>query len=175
MKKFIAAAAIGVAALFAASSASAFSVALDVPLIYDFNENGAADEVTGFKLGLGIIPFPVLDLGLGYEAYEVTDAQTVGDLMLNVSIVDVFIDIPFPLINIVIGAGVGTAEFEFLTVSEEVDVQQFYISLGYPIVPLFDVHFGYHQVNVDEITDPAFSTPVDVSGTMWSLGLKVGF
>ncbi|MCH8884370.1 MAG: hypothetical protein IIA41_12860 [SAR324 cluster bacterium] len=167
----------GLAALFAASTASAFSIALDVPVAYEFDDGGSADEVSGFKLGLGILTFPAVDFGLGYERYELTEDAGGTDATVTFDIIDVFVDIPFPFINIVIGAGMGRTEFELGTVSKSADVTQWYVSLGYPILLLFDIHVGWHQVMVDEIDVPmgATTVPVDVSGTMWSVGAKLGF
>ena len=82
-----------------------------------------------------------------------------------------------PFINIVIGAGMGRTEFELGTVSKSADVTQWYVSLGYPILLLFDIHVGWHQVMADEIDFTVGGTPdtFDASGTMWSVGAKLGF
>ena len=167
----------GLAALFAASTASAFSIALDVPVAYEFDDGGSADEVSGFKLGLGIITLPAVDFGLGYERYELTEDLGGTDATVTFDIIDVFVDIPFPFINIVIGAGMGRTEFELGTVSKSADVTQWYVSLGYPSLLLFDIHVGWHQVMADEIDFTFGGVPatVDVSGTMWSVGAKLGF
>ncbi len=169
--------AVGVAALFAASTASAFSIALDAPVAYEFDDGGSADEVSGFKLGLAFITTPFVDLGVGYERYELTEDVSGTDATVTFDIIDVFVDLPFPFINIVIGAGVGSTEFELGTVSKRADVTQWYVSLGYPILLLFDIHVGWHQVMADEIdfTFGGLPDTVDVSGTMWSVGAKLGF
>lgn len=177
MNKILAGMAVLVAAIFAASNASAFSIALDIPFAYEVDDGGSADEVSGFKLGLGIITFPVLDLGVGYESYEITEDAGIDDLTAQFDIFDVFVDIPFPVVNIVLGMGFGEMDFELLTVSESADVSQAYVSLGLPFTPLFDVHVGWHAVSVDtiDLSSLGGDPEADLSGTMWSLGAKLGF
>lgn len=178
MKKILAGITVAVALLFGASSASAFSIALDVPVQYNFDEGGSADEISGFKLGLGLLTFAAFDLGLGYESYELTEEVTsTEDATITFDIFDVFIDIPLPIVNIVLGYGTGEAEWDLAGNTETGNVSQAWISLGLPITPLFDVHVGYHAVDAEEIdtTISGFPVAVDVSGEMWSVGAKLGF
>jgi len=55
----------------------------------------------------------------------------------------------------------------------------FFATLGYPILPLFDVHVGYQVINANkvEVKNPSggFEYERDPSGTVWTAGIKIGF
>jgi hypothetical protein len=55
----------------------------------------------------------------------------------------------------------------------------FFATLGYPILPLFDVHVGYQVINANKVDVKDSSDRVrdenDPSGTVWTAGIKIGF
>ncbi|MEE8555898.1 MAG: hypothetical protein V3T00_08545 [bacterium] len=186
MNKILVAIAAGAAALFAASTASAVMLSLDIPVAYEFEDGGSADEITGFKAGVALPLSPAFLVGVAYQGYEVKDEDGTADLTADFEIIDIFIELPFPIVNIGLGAGQGTVNveaisldplFPFSPVDEELDVTEVFVTLGLPI-GVWDLHVGWHQVDVEEfdVTIPGSGTfPADISGTMWSVGASIFF
>ncbi len=161
--------------------ADTFSVSLDVPVSYTYKDSTLHDaKASGAIVGLSL-PFLV---GFGFEAYTVkaqAGAAPATDFENKVQMLDVFLNLPVPVVNIRLGAGVGTAS---LSVPSQ-PTQQFdkgtltqgYLDVGIPIAVVFDVHLGYHAISgkVKDKTLPGPNPDVDVGAKMWTLGVKVGF
>src|SRR3972149_6585671 len=112
MKKLLVSLAATAALVFVANSAWALSVSLDVPVSFSFDEGGTADSVSGFKVGVGLPLFPLFGVGLGYENYEakLKDNGVTGKGLYE--FYDLFLEIPFPIVNLTVGGGVGQAQLE---------------------------------------------------------------
>ena len=179
MRKLCIGIAAAAALLFAASPVWALSVSLDLPVSYHFDDGGNADSVSGFKLGVGLPLLPLVGVGLGYENYEAKLKDQGTESKAAFQLYDLFLEIPFPFLNVTLGAGWGSQEVKIdaANIDEKGDVFQYFISLGYPILPLIDLHIGYHDVNAEKLDATFLGTPVeiDASGQMWSLGVRVGF
>lgn len=181
MKKLLAVATAGFAIFFFTHSARAesFSVAFDVPVRYNFDAGVSADDVSGFTAAVNL---PFL-LGFGFEDYTATlnTGSSVGGVReVGITMFDVFLDLPTPLINLGIGAGAGTAEVvDEAPSTEEFDgtVLQAFITFGIPIYEVFDVHFGYHLVKgtLDNKDSASGEPTFVVDGDMLSLGVRIGF
>ena len=180
MKRIILGLAAGLSLVLAGSTSHAdtISVAVDVPVQYDFDDGGTADDVSGFKVA---VEFPFF-VGLGFENHTAT--QKPGGIPTEVEfrIVDFFFHLPVPVINIGLGIGVGTASVVEVpeTVGKRFDddiVFQYFFTLGYPVAPLFDIHLGYHVLSgtVDQLVDNVKTDEKILDGNMVSLGIKVGF
>ena len=178
-------------ALFWASppaQAEFFSVAVDVPVDFSFDDASTVKEVSGAKFS---VSFPFL-VGLGYENYDVTQIQcgidpitntvvTGKDFVSTITMLDIFFTLPIPFVNIVLGLGSGTAKFvgpnsQFLN---NADLTQYYVSVGIPFAVILDLHVGYHVIS--GAADPStlgvsqgFTKKV-MDGNMTSIGLKLGF
>lgn len=178
MNKIICGFAVGLAAIFAASNAWAVMLAVDVPFQYNFDDGGSADKVSGFKAGIALPFFPAFLIGVAVEDYEIEEEVGNDTATIAFAVNDIIVEIPFVLFTLGLGAGQGEAEFELPLsgIKETADVSQIFASLGIPF-GVFDLHLGWHQVSVDKIETVIGTTPVeiDVSGTMWSLGIAVFF
>jgi len=171
---------IAAAALMLGShSAWALGISLDIPIAYNFDEGGSADTVSGFKAGIALPVFPVVGIGLGYENYQVKDKDQGVESEVAFEIFDLFAEIPFPFVNLTVGLGAGSHEVtvDALNIKEDGGVTQWFVSIGYPILPLIDIHVGYHDVSAEELDVTVLGIPakIDASGEMWSLGVRVGF
>ena len=194
MKKLIVGT-LAVFALFWASppaQAEFFSVAVDVPVDYNFDDGKeTVKEVSGAKFS---VSFPFL-IGLAYENYDVTQTKS-GidpvtsspvsnvDFISTITMLDVFFTLPIPFVNIVLGLGTGTAKFEgpnsqFL---KDADLTQGFVSVGIPFAAILDIHLGYHALSGEaESTSPVAIganpavEPKKMDGNMISIGLKLGF
>lgn len=180
MKKALIGLIAGLTFVFAAPGAHAalFFVGADVPLQFDLSDGGSAEEISGLKATV-TLPFFV---GFGIEQYTATfnTAAVSGDV--EVSMFDLFFNLPIPLVIIGLGAGVGKAVVDDTRANsgltfEDADLTQVFVTLGLPIAALFDIHVGYHvlkgssevRLNGEKFTE------VTLDGTMISLGIGFGF
>ena len=180
MKRILVLATVGFAIFSFAPSARAqfFSVAFDVPLQYNFDAGNSADSVSGFKAAINL---PFL-FGFGFEDYTATldtGGATGGSREVGITMFDIFLDLPTPLINIGIGAGAGTAEVvDEAPSTEEFDdttVLQVFVTLGIPIYDTFDVHIGYHLIKGTAKNKDSTASDFVIDGDMLSLGVRFEF
>ncbi len=163
--------------LAGASGASAQSVSADIPIVYTFDE-GALDgeKVSGIKLAVSL---PFL-LGFGLESYKVTGNFTTvpADFDYQVTFFDVFVDIPFPVANLVLGGGVGKGEFDLVPATgafDDATLAQLFVSLGIPFAAIFDAHVGYHVIRGESDFQGPPAGTLNLDASMATIGLKVGF
>jgi hypothetical protein len=177
MKKLATALTVVLGSLFIASSASAefFSVSLGVPVSHSFSDPDVV-ESDGMPSGVfAAAKLPIL-VGLGYENYN-TPIKSDGDLKLNTTMYDLFYLLPIPIINLTIGVGAGTTEFDCATCSQVYDsgtATQVYASLGLPLFVVMDFHVSYRSVN-SKIKTKSGSDEYDISGNVAGVGISIGF
>ncbi|HEX7926513.1 MAG TPA: hypothetical protein VF678_02910 [bacterium] len=181
------------ASLAVANSAFALSFSVDVPLQFtldskftDTNKTVKAKDVTSNKADGFILGASAGWFGLGYEKYDV-DLKAVSPggnfpFTLTYQFYDVFVNLPFPAIRPVLGYGKGTLNLDTDSTTlanahiKPADATQVFASIGFPVGPLFDLHVGYHKVNVE---DAEFSNSpgnkLKSSGSLWTLGARLGW
>ncbi len=166
---------IGLAAAFAlicsasAAQAQIFSIAADIPVNYQFDSGGSADDVSGFKFAVNF-PFFV---GFGFEDYT----ASIGTADVDFQIFDVFLDLPTPFINIGLGLGFGKASVSApaaFGTFDDASIFQFFTTLGIPFATVWDVHIGYHVLS-GTADSTSGAGGVEVDGKMLSLGIRLGF
>ena len=166
------------------AKADLLSVHADIPLSFSPTQEGAdtPDSISGARVGLSLF---ILPLGIAYESYEVSYSSDSVDSKDNYQIASVFVNLPVPVINIALGVGAGmvTVEGELsdgtkLTADDSA-ATSFFATLGYPIIPLLDVHVGYQVINANKVevknSSGGFEYERDPSGTVWAAGIKIGF
>ena len=89
-----------------------------------------------------------LGFGFGFESYEVTGkyTPTSSNFEFDVAMIDIFIGLPVPVLNVQVGFGVWIAKFGLVGTSLDVDdpmLTEVFGSGGYPFACIFDVHLGY--------------------------------
>lgn len=162
--------------------ADTLSVSADVPIVYTFSESGLKDpSASGVLVGVSL-PFLV---GFGAESYKVkgklapfvpTDPQK--DFQYDVTMLDLFLNLPFPVANLVLGVGAGQGSFDEVPASNLVDtatLTQAYFSIGIPFAVLFDAHVGYHVIRGDADFKDGSGQKLNLDAEMATIGIKVGF
>lgn len=163
---------IGIAALLTVLAMSQNAHALlgvyaDVPLRYTFSDCDKDCEYTPTGAKVGVV---LVGLGLGTEQYSISSKN----LDVDFSLYDISYLLPIPVINLTIGAGVGAVEAKSGNTTKAAMATQLWGSLGFPIIPLIDIHFGYHQVKTENV-DFGGGNKFHLGGTMWSLGMLLNF
>ena len=107
-----------------------------------------SDGVSGTFIQVGI---PILP-GIGMDSYKTKVKQDPESeqLELETSIYNLYYLLPIPVINLTLGVGVGSTEIKFSGSEKYFDkgpASQVYASLGFPIIPLFDLHLSYRSVS----------------------------
>lgn len=145
--------------LFSTGSAFALGVYADLPVQYTFSDcsNDCSKTPSGLKAGV-----VVSNVGFGVNRFSV---EPVTGTTVDFTMVDLSYLLPIPVVNLTVGAGAGAVAFDGGTLSETGTATALWASFGIPIIPLLDVHVGYHQVSAR--TDTAGK----LGGTLWSLGI----
>ena len=140
--------------LFSTQAFALLNFSVGVPLSHTFSGkyNGGdevkSDGVSGYFIQVGI---PILP-GIGMDSYKTKVKQDPGseELELETSIYNLYYLLPIPVINLTFGAGVGSTKMVCSYCDQYFDkgsATQMYASLGFPIIPLFDLHLSYRSVS----------------------------
>ena len=170
--------------VFAASSLLLYSTqafalinfSVGVPLSHTItgkNNDGSeikAKGVSGTFIQVGVPMLP----GIGIDSYKTKLDDDVTELATM--IYNLYYLLPIPIINLTIGAGVGSTELQCETCAASLDkgtANQWYVSFGMPIIPLFDLHLSYRSVSskIKIISGGEH----DLSGNVMGLGIGFNF
>jgi len=182
--------------VFAASSlllystpSFAISLSVGVPIgasIKSDDGSEVADGASGYFLGVQL-PF---GLGLGMDSHKTTIKDTDGKLKVATSMYNIYYQLPVPVVSLILGLGTGNSNFDCADAyggTEDSVVScdaaydkgaatQWYTSIGFPIIPLFDIHLSYRSITSKDIKDKIWDkTKNDVSGTVTGIGLAFNF
>ena len=175
--------------LYSTPSFALLSVSVGVPIGASLKaDDGSevADEASGYFLGVQL-PF---GLGLGMDSHKTTIKDTDGKLKVATSMYNLYYQLPVPVVSLILGLGVGSSNYDCDDVyggTEDSVVScdaaydkgaatQWYTSIGFPIIPLFDIHLSYRSITNKEIKDKLWDkTKSDVSGTITGIGLAFNF
>ena len=179
MKKFI-------LTVFAASSlllynTQAFALlnfSVGVPLSHTFTgkyhngEEVKSDGVSGAFIQVGVPLLP----GIGMDSYKTKLKDNTPTIEVATMIYNLYYLLPIPIINLTLGAGVGSTEMQCGTCAASFDkgtANQWYVSFGMPIIPLFDLHLSYRSVSskIKIISGGEH----DLSGNVMGLGIGFNF
>ena len=164
------------------SSTQAFALinfSAGIPFSHSFSGNwydGSAvesDGVSGMFIQVGVPIFP----GVGMDSYKTKLKDTT--IELATMIYNLYYLLPIPIINLTLGAGVGSTELQCSGCAADFDkgsASQWYASLGMPIIPLFDLHLSYRSVKTKiKIKSSAGGGEHDYSGNVMGLGIGFNF
>ena len=164
----------------------AISISVGVPVAATIpGDDGTAetDGTSGYFLGVQL-PF---GLGLGMDSHK-TKIKGTTDLKVATSMYNIYYQLPVPVVSLILGLGTGNSNFdcadayggtEDFVVScdaayDKGAATQWYTSIGFPIIPFFDIHLSYRSITSKNIKDPSGSK-YDVSGTVTGIGLAFNF
>ena len=148
---------------------------------YDRTYGNAPDKTSGYFLGVGFLSF-----GLGIDSYTTkfktgncTGCWSAGvDAGLKTSMTNLFYLLPVPVVNLIIGLGTGTQEYDCTICSQYYDkgsASQWYTSIGMPIIPFFDIHLSYRSITSKNIKYKSDGVKDDNSGSVTGIGLAFNF
>ena len=166
----------------------------DLKIEYDSCGTSACEDTklkadglpTGFLIHANIPFFP----GIGYERYEtelkvdsgVEIEESKGEMKLITNMYDLFYLLPVPIVNITIGTGMGSVEFDCKDCSDlfkKGSAYQYFLQFGVPILTLFDIHFSCHSIkggiDSEDKDDKKVVQDVSLDSTVFAVGLAFVF
>ena len=173
----------------------AFSLSVGIPMSQTItgkqagkSYGNAPDKTSGYFLGVSF-----LSIGLGMDSYT-TKFKTGpgncngcwgvgGDAGLKTNMTNIFLQLPVPVVNLIIGTGKGTTEYDckysFGDCSkfyEKGSATQWYTSIGMPIIPFFDIHLSYRSITAKNIEHKLEARKKeDNSGSVTGVGIAFNF
>ena len=176
--------------VFAASSlllystpSFAISLSVGVPIgasIKGDDGSEVADGASGYFLGVQL-PF---GLGLGMDSHK-TKYKDSSTLKVATSMYNLYYQLPVPVVSLILGLGTGNSNYDcpdsgegYGTCAEQYDkgaATQWYTSIGFPIIPFFDIHLSYRSITSKNIKYKGDGSKEDVSGTVTGIGLAFNF
>ena len=162
-------------------STPSFAISLSVGVPVDASIKGddgtaEADGASGYFLGVQL-PF---GLGLGMDSHKTKFKDST--VKVATSMYNLYYQLPVPVVSLILGLGTGNSNYDcpdggYGTCAEQYDkgaATQWYTSIGFPIIPFFDIHLSYRSITSKNIKDPDGSK-YDVSGTVTGIGLAFNF
>ena len=165
--------------LYSTQAFALLSVSVGMPLAYNFTEGGSNSNMEGYFLGVQL-PFA---LGLGMDSHKVKGDKP-QELVVDTNMYNLFYQLPIPVINLILGVGTGSQELicddvgNGTSCSDSFDkgsATQFYTSLGFPIMPLFDLHISYRMITSKNMKNKASEEKLDYSGSVTGIGIAFNF
>ena len=173
--------------VFAASSlllystpSFAISLSVGVPVaasIKGDDGTAEADGASGYFLGVQL-PF---GLGLGMDSHKTKFKDST--VKVATSMYNLYYQLPVPVVSLILGLGTGNSNYDcpdggYGTCAEQYDkgaATQWYTSIGFPIIPFFDIHLSYRSITSKNVKYKASGNKEDVSGTITGIGLAFNF
>ena len=163
--------------LFSTQAFALLNFSVGVPLTQTFTEldDTESDGVSGYFIQVGI---PILP-GIGMDNIETKIKDSTTNEKIVTTMYNLYYLLPIPVINLTFGAGVGSTENQCDNCSsiwEKGGASQVYASLGFPIIPLFDLHVSYRSIN-SKIKGKGLleGYEVDLGGNVMGLGIGFNF
>ena len=164
--------------LYSTQAFALLSVSVGMPLGYNFTEGDSNSNTEGYFLGVQL-PFA---LGLGMDSHKVK--SDTGSTELHTNMYNLFYQLPIPVINLILGVGTGSQSLECddfgngkscSDIYDKGSATQLYTSLGFPIMPLFDLHISYRMITSKNIKWKGTENKLDTSGSVMGAGFAFNF
>ena len=181
MKKIILTVFAATSLLLYSTPSFAISLSVGVPIgasIKGDDGSEVADGASGYFLGVQL-PF---GLGLGMDSHK-TKFKDSSTLKVATSMYNLYYQLPVPVVSLILGLGTGNSNYDCPddghgTCAEQYDkgaATQWYTSIGFPIIPFFDIHLSYRSITSKNVKYKASGNKEDVSGTITGIGLAFNF
>ena len=194
MKKIILTIFAATSLLLYSTPSFAFSVSVGIPMSQTItgkqsgrSYGNAPDKTSGYFLGVQL-PFAI---GFGIDSYttkfKTDDSDGAwgpgGDASLKTNMTNIFYQLPVPVVNLIIGLGKGTTEYDCKFTNgdcskfyEKGSATQWYTSIGMPIIPFFDIHLSYRSITAKNIEHKLEAgKKEDNSGSVTGVGIALNF
>ena len=194
MKKIILTLFVASSLLLYSTPSFAFSVSVGIPMSQTItgkqsgrSYGNAPDKTSGYFLGVQL-PFAI---GFGIDSYttkfKTDDSDGAwgpgGDASLKTNMTNIFYQLPVPVVNLIIGLGKGTTEYDCKFTNgdcskfyEKGSATQWYTSIGMPIIPFFDIHLSYRSITAKNIEHKLEAgKKEDNSGSVTGVGIAFNF
>ena len=176
MKKIILTVFAATSLLIYSTPSFAFSISVGMPMGHTITDDtvhlAGYDAPSGFLIGVQL-PFA---MGLGIDSYKTKLKET--EVKLGTDMYNIFYQLPIPVINLIFGLGFGNQALECTTCADEYDkgsATQWYTSIGFPILPLFDIHLSYRSITSKNINYKPNDNKLDFSGSVTGVGIAFNF
>ena len=187
------------------SSANAQFIGINADVAIDYS--AAPGSASGFSVGISH-PAPFIP-NIGYSSVSFKDKETIDsdnntasvnntvllDTTTTIKTINLFYNVPFPVVTITVGFGLGGVETKTTIVENNTDkgtsdfktsVTEAFFHIGLPFWNTIEFHLGYHLMQVTSIDitskktgDDAFqgtyNTKKNYSGGMTTIGVQVAF
>ena len=162
--------------LYSTQAFALLSVSVGMPMGHTITDKtihlAGYDAPSGYLIGVQL-PFAV---GLGMDSYKTKLKES--EAKLGTDMYNIFYQLPIPVINLIIGLGTGNQALECDGCADAFDkgsATQWYTSIGFPILPLFDIHLSYRSITSKNINIKESDTKLDFSGNVTGVGLAFNF
>ena len=180
MKKIILTAFAATSLLLYSTPSFAISLSVGVPIgasIKGDDGSEVADGASGYFLGVQL-PF---GLGLGMDSHKTKFKDST--VKVATSMYNLYYQLPVPVVSLILGLGTGNSNYDCPddghgTCAEQYDkgaATQWYTSIGFPIIPFFDIHLSYRSITSKNVKYKGTGIKEDVSGTITGIGLAFNF
>ena len=180
--------------VFAASSlllystpSFAISLSVGVPIGTTYtggSANTKFDGISGYFLGVQL-PFA---LGLGMDSHK-TKIKGTTDLKVATTMYNIYYQLPVPVVSLIFGLGTGNTNLDCADIYggdgdsvvscdaayDKGAATQWYTSIGFPLIPLFDIHLSYRSITSKNVKEKGGSDKPDLSSTITGIGLAFNF
>jgi len=182
MKKIILTVFAATSLLLYSTPSFAISLSVGVPVaasIKGDDGTAEADGASGYFLGVQL-PF---GLGLGMDSHKTKFKDST--VKVATSMYNLYYQLPVPVVSLILGLGTGNSNYDcpdsgegYGTCAEQYDkgaATQWYTSIGFPIIPFFDIHLSYRSITSKNVKYKGTGIKEDVSGTITGIGLAFNF
>ena len=167
----------------------AISISVGVPIgasLTAKGDDGSAtktDGASGYFLGVQL-PF---GLGLGMDSHKTKIKGST--YKVATSMYNLYYQLPVPVVSLILGLGTGNSNYDCPDAGfggankgkscadmwDKGSATQWYTSVGFPIIPFFDIHLSYRSITSKNVKAKGGDTKQDLGGTITGVGIAFNF
>jgi hypothetical protein len=173
--------------VFAEDSTLSFGVPVYASFNNSWNNTFGGDTVESSSVSGLLVhyKFPGM-LGIGMESYKTqikSPSSLAEDIELSTLLFDLSLLLPVPIVNVTVGAGIGSATLSCQHVLGSCSdlyedgsfgsSSQLWGQVGLPILPNLDIHASLHRIS-STIKGKSGVSDINLDGNMVALGVTIG-